>query len=48
MMLEEDLNSLEMELSDVQSSVGTWRTISIVALVIGLAIGYLVMRYHNN
>ncbi len=46
--LETSVTSLEAYLSDIGNTVGSWQLISAGALLIGLVIGYMVMRYHGS
>jgi hypothetical protein len=46
--LETSVTSLEVDLSDIGSTVGSWQLISAGALLIGAIIGYMVMRYHGS
>jgi hypothetical protein len=43
-----EIVSLEADLSDIGSTVGSWQLISAGALLIGAIIGYMVMRYHGS
>lgn len=44
MELQEEANSLQDRVSSLTNSLGTWRMLTLGALVIGLAGGYLVLR----
>lgn len=46
--LEGSVTSLESDLDDIGSTVGSWQLISAGALLIGAIIGYMVMRYHGS